>query len=81
MNKIYLMTFLLFFLSNSFACLNELNKCDWKKHTWYTSATDSYESRDNDSECLEPFNFPLDVHKINDSDQGWRFTSQAEDDF
>ena len=56
------------FLDEKFCgnCLNELNKCDWKKHTWYTPATDSYESRDNDSECLEPFNFPLDVHKIND---------------
>ena len=56
------------FLDEKFCenCLNELNKCDWKKHTWYTPKTDSYESRDNDSECLETFKFPLDVHKIND---------------
>ena len=26
-------------------CINELNKCDWQKHEWYTSVSDSLQGR------------------------------------
>ena len=49
-------------------CIDELNKCTWKKHEWYTPKTDSRRSLsgDNEPEIIHSKMFSNDVHKIND---------------
>ena len=50
-------------------CINELNKCDWKKHFWYTPTTNSHEyglSGDNEPEIFEHYMFSNNIGKIND---------------
>ena len=49
-------------------CINELNKCDWQKHEWYTSVSDSLQGRsgDNELEVMSLHMFSNDIHKIND---------------
>ena len=49
-------------------CINESNKCDWQKHEWYNSVTDSSQGRsgDNELEILNVNMFSNNIHKIND---------------
>ena len=49
-------------------CIDELDKCDWEKHEWYTPQTDSSHSRsgDNEPDIISSEMFSNDVHKIND---------------
>ena len=47
--------------------INELNKCDWKKHEWYSSQTDKEVtlSGDNEPEIIHAEKFSVDTGKIN----------------
>ena len=49
-------------------CIDELDKCTWKKHEWYNSASDSSEglSGDNEPEILNRDMFSYNIGKIND---------------
>ena len=49
-------------------CVNELSMCDWKKHYWYGSNTDQFNSRsgDNEPEVFEYHMFSNNIGKIND---------------
>ena len=49
-------------------CINELNKCDWQKHEWYNSVSDSLQGRsgDNELEILSGNMFSYNIGKIND---------------
>ena len=49
-------------------CINELNKCDWQKHEWYNSVSDSSRGRsgDNELEILSGNMFSNNINKIND---------------
>ena len=49
-------------------CINELNKCVWEKHDWYTRRTDSRNapSGDNEPEVLHPKMFSFNIGKINE---------------
>ena len=59
------------FLEESYcgSCINELDKCTWKKHDWYNTTTDSANtlSGDNEPEVLEPDMFSFEIGKINES--------------
>ena len=48
--------------------INELNKCDWKKHDWYNYKTDSSvsPSEDNEPENLKDVSFSYEVAEINE---------------
>ena len=49
-------------------CIDELDKCTWKKHEWYYPQEDYplFLSGDNEPENISPEMFSNDVHKIND---------------
>ena len=49
-------------------CINELNKCDWKKHKWYSSASDSTQglAGDNELEVCDENMFSWEMGKINE---------------
>ena len=51
-------------------CINVLNKCDWQKHEWYDSVSDSMQGRSEDNELevmsFHSYMFSNDIHKIND---------------
>ena len=48
--------------------IDELSMCDWKKHYWYKSNTDQFNSRsgDNEPEVFEYHMFSNNIGKIND---------------
>ena len=50
-------------------CIDELDKCTWKKHDWYDSQTDSNNtlSGDNELEVLHANMFSFEIGKINES--------------
>ena len=47
--------------------IDELNKCAWKKHNWYTPRTDlsTLKSGDNEPEIINADKFSFDVGEIN----------------
>ena len=47
--------------------INELNKCTWQKHEWYTYHTDSSDSPqgDNEPDVLFPNSFTINIEEIN----------------
>ena len=49
-------------------CIDELDKCDWEKHDWYTYRTDSKDapSGDNEPEVLFHNLFTINIEKINE---------------
>ena len=49
-------------------CIDELNKCDWEKHEWYTPRTDLLNeiSGDNEPEILNTEIFSKNIKEIND---------------
>ena len=49
--------------------INELNKCDWKKHEWYYYKTDSLDapSGDNEPEYFAADMFSFEIEKINET--------------
>ena len=49
-------------------CIDELDKCTWKKHDWYDPQTDSNNtlSGDNELEVLHANMFSYNIGKIND---------------
>jgi len=49
-------------------CIDELDKCAWQKHEWYTYRTDSNAapSGENEPEVLYPEMFSFNIEKINE---------------
>ena len=49
-------------------CIDELDKCTWKKHEWYAPRTDSLNeiSEDNELDIINLDMFSYNVKKIND---------------
>ena len=58
------------FLEESYCenSIDELSMCDWKKHYWYKSNADQFNSRsgDNEPEVFEYHMFSNNIRKIND---------------
>ena len=50
-------------------CIDELDKCTWKKHEWYIPKTDKdfTPSGDNEPEVLEADMFSFEIGEINES--------------
>ena len=48
-------------------CIDELNKCTWKKHEWYYSTIDSFDKKsgDNESEVIMDDAFSKNIGERN----------------